>query len=267
MASTNKLQKFLAERTTLRTWFIAVIVAVIGTTLLIVSEIGGLWNGLGSVQNVVRDIGSLMIASIAMTLILELGAKRAFLDELLSKVSLSKEIELAGITTFHPSFHGEIDWNDLFKTAHELDIFFVHGRAWRNEHGEQLIGAARRGVRIRVVLPDPYDDVVLSEIARRTNHSKQAIQERILLAKDEFSHLENEGAKITIWFLPMVPLFSFYRFDHKMILTLYSHRREQKLERLPVPTFVLEDGGSLYKFIQDDFNAMVDSQKGLAKPV
>ena len=267
MASTNKLYKFLKERTTLRTWFIAVLVAVLGISLLILAEIDGLWNGLGSVQNVVRDIGSLMLASIAVTLILELGAKRVFLDELLSRVHLSKEIELAGIIAFNRSFHDNIDWSDLFSTVHELDIFFVHGRTWRNEHGEQLIAAAKRGIRIRVVLPDPNDDIVLSEIARRTNHSKQAIQERILLAKDEFYHLQTEGAKITVWFLPIVPLFSFYRFDHKMILSLYSHRREQKLERIHVPAFILENDGSLYKFIQEDFDAMVTSQKGLAKPV
>lgn len=265
MASTNKLHKFLVERTTLRTWFVTVLVAVLGISLLLFAEMGGIWSGLESLQSVTRDIGSLMLASVAVSLILELGAKRAFLDELLSRVHLSKEIELAGIAAFNHSFHNEIDWNDLFNTVHELDIFFVHGRAWRKEHGEQLILAARRGIRIRIVLPDPYDDTVLSEIARRTDHSKEAIQERILLAKDEFYHLRTEGANITVWFLPRVPLFSFYRFDHRVLLSLYSHRREQKLGRIHVPAFLLEGNGSLAQFIQEDFDAMVDGQNALAR--
>lgn len=263
----SKLHRFLVERTTLRTWLVAILVAFLGISLLVFAEMKGVWNGLESVQSVVRDIGSLMLASIAVTLLLELGAKRAFLDELLSRVRLSREIEQAGITAFQQSFYSDIDWNELFSTVHELDIFLVHGRTWRKEHGERLVSAAKRGVRIRVVLPDPYDDVILSEIARRTNHSTQAIQERILLAKDEFCHLQTQGANITVWFLPLVPLFSFYRFDQKMILSLYSHRREQKLGRIHIPAFLLEKNGSLFQFIQADFDAMVDSQQGLARPV
>ncbi|HEY1353950.1 MAG TPA: hypothetical protein VGF67_30430 [Ktedonobacteraceae bacterium] len=263
----NKLQRFLVERTTLRTWLVAVLAAVLGMSLLVFAQMPGIWHGLESVQSVVRDIGSLMLASIAVTLLLELGAKRAFLDELLSRVRLAKEIEQAGIAAVEPSFHNEIAWHELFGTVRELDIFLVHGRTWRKEHGERLIAAAKRGVRMRVVLPDPYDDVILSEIARRTNHSKQAIQERILLAKDEFSHLQTQGASITVWFLPLVPLFSFYRFDRKMILALYSHQREQKLGRLHVPAFLLEERGSLFQFIQADFEAMVDAHQGLARRV
>jgi hypothetical protein len=263
----NKLHRFLVERTTLRTWFVAVLVAVLGISLLLFAETKGIWNGLESVQSVIRDIGSLMLASVAVTILLELGAKRAFLDELLSRVRLAKEIEQAGITACNPSFYSDIDWDDLFNTVHELDIFLVHGRSWRKEHGERLILAAKRGIRIRVVLPDPYDDVILAEIARRTNHAKQAIQERILLAKDEFYHLQTQGAKITVWFLPLVPLFSFYRFDQKMILALYSHRREQKLGRIHVPAFLLQEHGALFQFVQTDFEAMVESQHGLATPI
>lgn len=262
----NKLHRFLVERTTLRTWLVAVLTAVLGLSLLVFAEMPGIWHGLESVQSVVRDIGSLMLASIAVTLLLELGAKRAFLDELLSRVRLAKEIEQTGITGCSRSFYSDIEWDTLFRTVHELDIFLVHGRSWRKEHGERLVQAAKRGIRIRVVLPDPYDDVILSEIARRTNHSKQAIQERILLAKDEFYHLQTQGAKITVWFLPLVPLFSFYRFDQKMILALYSHRREQKLGRIHIPTFLLEERGTLFQFIQTDFEAMVESQQGLAVP-
>lgn len=262
----NKVQRFLRERTTLRTWFIAVLVAALGMSLLLFAEMQGIWNGLESIQSVVRDIGSLMLASVAVTLLLELGAKRAFLDELLARVRLSKDIEQAGIAAVNPSFYSEIDWQTLFSTVHELDIFLVHGRTWRKEHGERLLCAAKRGVRIRVVLPDPYDDVILAEIARRTNHSTQAIQERILQAKDEFSHLHTQGAHITVWFLPLVPLFSFYRFDQKMILALYSHRREQKLGRIHVPAFLLEEHGALFQFVQADFEAMVDGHNGLARP-
>ncbi len=267
MAPNDKRHKFLKERTTLRTWFLAMIAAVLGIILLVLANVNNLWHGLGSVQSVIRDIGSLMVASVAISLILELGGKRAFLDELLSKVHLSKDFEVGGIVAFNPSFHRDIDWNSLFDTVRELDIFFVHGRAWRHEHGEKLLAIARRGIQIRIVLPDPDDDITISEIARRTRHSKENIKDRILLAKDEFYHLKTEGAKVNVWFLPMVPLFSFYRFDNKMIMSLYSHRQEQKLERIHVPAFILEESGSLYKFIQEDFEAMVDSQKGLAKPV
>lgn len=105
MAS-DKMSKFLIERTTLRTWLTSVIVAIFGILLLVCSEVQSWWMWIGgqSLQSVVRDIGSLLIASVAITLLWELVGKRAFLDELLPKFRLSEDLVSGGIIGFKTSF-------------------------------------------------------------------------------------------------------------------------------------------------------------------
>ena len=75
-------------------------------------------------------------------------------------------------------------------------------------------------------------------------------------AAEEFRGLHKLGADVSIWFLSRPPEFSLQRFDHKMVITPYSHRTEKKPAQLDVPAFVVEDGGSLYKFARDDFEAI-----------
>jgi len=264
--SSNRLDKLIKERTTLRTWFTVTLVGVLGITLLTLAEISSLWMGYQSVQSVVRDIGSLMLASIAVSLLWELAGKRAFLDELLMKVRLSEEIKAAGILKFNPSFHDDIDWENLFKTATEIDIFFISGRTWRRIQGAQLAAAAKRHVRIRVLLPDPEDKITISEIARRINEKFEDLQKRIIDAKDEFISLRTMGANVDVWLLQAVPLYSFYRFDHTIILSLYSHKKEPKPAINQIPAFILGEG-DLYQFIQTEYQAMTDDKNGLAKRV
>lgn len=41
-----------------------------------------------------------------------------------------------------------------------------------------------------------------------------------------------------------------------MVITFYSHRAENKPAQLDVPAFIAEEGGSLYQFGRDDFEAI-----------
>lgn len=70
---------------------------------------------------------------------------------------------------------------------------------------------------------------------------------------------EKEGGSVELWFLPKCPVFSFYRFDHIGILAMYKHQKG----RGNVPTFVFEQGGTLYDFMRQEFDAMIKDD-GLA---
>lgn len=260
----NKIREYLVERTTLRTSLTALIVAIIGVLLLVIAEINALWMWIGveSIQNIVqsvlKDVGSLLLASVAISLLWELVGKRAFLDELLSRVHLSEDIKEAGIIGVTPSFHRNIDWDSLFHNVNELDIFFLYGQTWRHTHVEHLHEAARRHVKIRVVLPDPTDNISISELSRRIGTTDERIQDLIKEAARGFKNLEEVGATVTIWYYSRLPLFSFYRFDHTIVLALYTNAQKA------VPTFLLEEGGSLYNFVRAEFSNMT-SGKGPSK--
>ena len=246
--------KILIERANLRTVLVALGVAGLGAILLYLSA-KDLWKGYEAWQVVVRNIGGLLVITVAITLLWELWAKRAFLDEVLAKVQMADEVRLAGFVRVTDSFHRGIDWEPLFRSVNKLDIFFAYGRTWRSTHAEELKKvAARKGARIRIVLPDPEDAQTVSELARRFNFTPKKLRELIREAETDFRNLRHisadSGAQIDIWFLPATPQFSFYRFDRIAIFALYSHVRE----RVSVPTFVVEMGGTLYEYIRNEFH-------------
>ncbi|TAK01993.1 hypothetical protein EPO44_08635 [bacterium] len=223
------------------------------------------WSGYESWQIVARNIGSLCVVSVAITFLWELFGKRAFRDELLAKAGLSQEIRTAGLTKITDSFLRDLDWEPLFRTVSKLDIFFAYGQTWRNTHWEKLVAAASRGIRVRVVLPDPEHDATVTELAKRFNYTKDRVVELIKGAEKEFSQLGSKssgaGTTVDIWYLPAAPLLTFYRFDFKAVIALYTHRTE----RVPVPAFVVESPGTLYNFVRQEFDAMIDQKSGMAK--
>jgi len=260
--------ELIKERVNLRTLFISSIIAIFGIGLLWISANDKWWTNFKVWQTVLQNIGALLVVTVAISFLWELYGKRVFLDEVLAKAQISKELTFAGITKITDTFHNrDIDWKKYFSTVNKLDIFFAYGRTWRNTYADEFRKVAvRNGARIRIVLPDPEDKQVMSELARRFNCTENEIKKAIKEAEAYFRSLINSaganGAQIDIWFLPAAPLFTFYRFDRVGILALYTHRRD----RAAVPTFVCEMGGTLYDYIYKEFKAMI-KEKGLAKCV
>lgn len=252
--------KLLQERVNLRIFLITLPILGLGILLLYITADNNGWVNHKSWQTVIQQIGGLLLVTVVITLLWELFGKRAFLDEILAKAKISKELTFSGIIQITDSFHRDLDWSTYFRSVNKLDIFFTYGRTWRNTHLDDLKQvAASRNARIRVVLPDPEDEQTVNELARRFNYTPseliKLIRETEVYFKDLILPTGSNGAKISIWFLPAVPHFSFYRFDRIAILALYTHR----LERTAVPTFVCEMGGTLYDYIRKEFDDMISS--------
>lgn len=258
--------KLLRERTTLRTWLTAIVVTALGILMLFLAEFKVLWASNQSIQSILRDIGSLLIASVAISLLWELVGKRAFLDELLPKVRLSEDILSAGIIGFKSTvFGGEVDWDSLFHNVRELDILYSYGMTWFNFNRGRLNEAIKRHIKVRVVLVDPDDDNTIAILARRYNQEAEQVKAKIKESVEYLTKLRDKGAKISIWLLPAVPLYSFYRFDHTILISLYSHLPEEQSGKGPV--FLLDEKGILSKFVLEEFDRMVRPNNTFSKPV
>jgi hypothetical protein len=262
-----RYRSVLKERTNLRTVLVASIVALIGVGMLVLADNNGIWgmnNTNASFPSVIRDVGGLLVASVAVALLWELFGKRAFFEELWEKIRLAEDIREAGIIQFTKDF-SDVDWDPLFENVKEIDIFFIYGRTWRRLYGNRLIEAATRQAKIRVILPDPQDKTIISEFDRRfTNISRDAIRELILEAKSEFELLRKKGAQVSIWYISAIPLYSFYRFDNIIVWSVYHHQRDI---HSTVPAFILSKDGSLYHFVKEDFEATIQDTTGLVKLV
>lgn len=257
-----------AERTTLRTFLLALGVCAVGIALLALAHS---WSFLAvhpGVQTIVKDVGSLLVATVTLALLWELFARRAFLEELLSETKLVDELRTTGLAGISAKWHGQIDWPALFNSSRSLDLFFAYGGTWRNTY----IGDLRRFVekpdtRATVVLADPDDERLLQDLGRRFNTSPADIRTRILRAKEEFTEVfqpaVQKGRDFSIWYLPIPPVFSCYFFDGTAIITLYKH----KAQRAEVPTLVVKRGGELYDFFRAEFDAFVVGEASLARRV
>jgi hypothetical protein len=263
----NKEQKLFSERVTQRVIIAALIFIIIGV-LLIWSMSGKPWTGKWrTLQLLLEQLGALIFVTATITMFWELMAKRSFLDEILVKTQVSRDVALAGLLKITQRFLEDIDWRRYIEKSSKIDIFFVYGRTWCGAHEEHLKTAIKNNnARVRVVLPDPNNKDTVSELARRFEFTPEDLKARIEESVDYFERLKAEaghkGGNVELWFLPKCPVFSFYRFDHIGVLATYKHEKG----RGNVPTFVFEQGGTLYDFMRQEFDAMIKDD-GLAAKV
>ncbi len=257
--------RFTEFYTNQQVMIISALAGLVGIALLYVSSCN-FWGGHQTWQIFVRTLGSLIFVSVSVNLLWQLFGKRVFLDEILEKAEISKEIKSAGIIAITNSFQSPtLDWAKYFKSVRKLDIFFAYGRTWRHTHEKELQDFVRRGGRLRVVLPDPENNEVVEGLSSRFNYKRDETQKQLREAKEFFESLHGaEGAdgNVSIWYFLRTPLFSFYRFDDTAILALYSHQKS----RVQIPTLVCETGGTLYEFLYTEFNSFIEKD-GTARQV
>jgi len=262
--TTSVRPKIHREITTLRTIFISAGIAVFGILLLIVEAYYPCDTNYEAVRCVIKELGGIFVATGTVAVLWELAAKRAFFEEILDKVKLADEVRAAGITSITNEFYRGIDWPALFGKVKMLDIFFSYGQTWRHIHTLELKELANRdGAQIRVILPDPDSEEIVKELARRFDATEDEVKKRIKDASDDFQEKFRNGCKAScsLWYIPLAPLFSFYRFDDIIILSLFKHRSG----RGGVPAFEVQRGGSLYEFIDQEIKAFIDGDEPLAR--
>lgn len=227
-------------------------VAVVGVLLLWWSTnlTPGPW------QSVVEQTGGLLIGSVALGFLWELGAKRNFRNEILATSKLGSQVDVLGL-----SWAGEWDdleiktWDELFSGASKVDIFFAYGSTWRNSHNPRLRELVRRaGVELNVYLPDPAKDDVMTPLASRFGGMPaDKLVEKITDSAADFYRLRQpNGANIQVHFFSKDSTFTIYRFDGAAVMALYSHQ----VDRDDVPAFVCVAGGKLYEFLDKQLSAI-----------
>lgn len=97
--------KLLTERVNLRLVLTAVIIAVVGGIALMLSGMEDTWKGHQQWQILLRTLGSSLIVTGGLTMIWNFVAKRAFMEEVLAKAGIAKELQFAGIKQITGAFY------------------------------------------------------------------------------------------------------------------------------------------------------------------
>jgi len=250
------------DRVNKKTLFFAIIIALVAILLIYIS-IQTRWNINLTIRLVISNIGAILIVTSLLTFFWDLWAKRVFLDEILAKAGLSKEIESAGIESVTNSFYDKVNWEKLFDNVRKLDVFFVYARTWRNTHDLEIKEIAKnKDSRIRVVLPNYKDVSVIKELSQRFNCPEKELINFIKDAENYFKRMKSRHiyrAQIDIWLLSTVPYYTYYRFDNKGVITFYSHRKEDS--QVQVPVIICSGRGLFSDYFYNEFKSIIENKK------
>lgn len=217
-------------------------------------------------SSVLDNVASTLLVTALLSAAWEFIAKRAFLDEVLYKAGISRELALSGIEQARPTFHDWIVWPDLLDNSPTLEMFIAYGHSWRGSRLQSLRAWLKKGdTRLTITLPDPKDATTCDALAGRFQISRSDIIRHIQEALKAFLELQSEckdPTAIQVFLTRRIITFSFYRFRQRAIVALYLHRDG----KLNVPTFQVCRGGWFFDFISNESECLKtpDSRTRLA---
>lgn len=247
----------------LRTLLAGAAALIVGGVLLLCAHA---WHATWYAQ-ILHELGSVLIATVALLAIFDFWQKDALFRELFRHARSAEQLRAARISGFSSAFQDNVPWEDLFAKTKCLELMVAYGATWRNTHSQRLNHfLSNEGTNLRVILPDPENSDVVKELARRFSKDTASIRSKVQEAIEFFKSLrESFPHKVGIYLMASCPTHTFYRFDNEAVLALYPHFQG----RTGVPTFVVERGGELYEFVLAECHSLFReaAKTGIVKEV
>jgi len=156
---------------------------------------------------------------------------------------------MAGIIQVAP-FAGFFQrFEELIASSTEMTLYFIHSRRWRENHAAALQAfLARENTRLEVFLPDLENHELMYSLGRHFEDGPQ-IAGMVIDAYRYFTRLARDFKKpADIWLFGRYPTYSFYRFDERAVIALYSNTASKK----DLPAFEITNDGFLGEFLTAD---------------
>lgn len=217
-------------------------------------------------KEVVKDVGGCLLGIGVLAILWEVFTKRSFREETLAMVNVSATLDKAGVEAIELDYLS-LDWKSLFDSAEKLDVFFAYGGTWRGTHLLQLQNLlTKKGMKLRILLPDPACNDAVAELSRRfvgysTEKAIRVIGESVQTF-DELRVKCPQGTTVEVRFTKTTPLFAIYNFGRKAVFTMYRH----KPGKGEVPTYIVQRGGTLYGFMENEFDSLWEANAPQTTP-
>ena len=152
-------------------------------------------------------------------------------------------VRVAPFTAFVQRFE------DLLASSNRLVLYFIHSRRWRENHDAAIkTFLAREGTTLEVFLPDLENHELMYSLGKHFDDGPQ-IPGLITDAYRYFARLARDYKQpADIWLFGTYPTFSFYRFDERAVLALYSNTAAKK----DLPAFEVSMDSALGRFVDAD---------------
>jgi hypothetical protein len=248
-------EKLARAISNLAAWKIAVFFVALGVVLLLLSVEFESGDGPSAVDATVRELGALFVVTGAVSTLWDLHGRRALSNEVLAAARISADVQAAGVTRLVMGYH-EMDWDEHLRASYKVDLFFTYAQTWRNTHATELRRLVRReGARLRVVLPDPDCQPLVTRLAEKFRYDSADLAMRIRDAIGDFQNLRQQTPNsdaVQVRLTREFPVYTYYGFDRACVTVLYAPTPG----RTEVPAFETADGGFLHRFFRDQFEEL-----------
>jgi len=140
-------------------------------------------------------------------------------------------------------------FDELIRSSNQMTLYFIHSRRWRENHDTAVKAfLARDKANLELFLPDLENHELMFSLGKHFEDGPQ-IPGLVADAYRYFARLARGFKKPTeVWLFGRYPTYSFYKFDERAILALYSNTASKK----ELPAFEITRDGLLGTFLAED---------------
>jgi hypothetical protein len=152
-------------------------------------------------------------------------------------------IRVGAFAGFVPRF------DELIAESRTMVLYFIHSRRWRENHDAAIkTFMAREESSLEVFLPDLENHELMFSLEKHFDDGP-LIPAMVEDAYRYFARLARDYRKpIQVWLFGRYPTYSFYRFDRRAVLAMYSNSVAKK----ELPAFEITTDGLLGTFLAED---------------
>jgi hypothetical protein len=153
---------------------------------------------------------------------------------------------IARVGTFSGFFQR---FEELIASASRMSLYFIHSRRWRENHDAAIKAFLNReGTSMEVFLPDLENHELMFSIARHFDDGP-LVPALVVDGYKYFGRLARDYRKpANVWLFSRYPTYSFYRFDDRAVMALYSNTAAKK----ELPALEVTTEGALGRFLASD---------------
>lgn len=152
-------------------------------------------------------------------------------------------------------------FDELIASSRTMVLYFIHSRRWRENHDAAIKAfLGREDTSLEVFLPDLENHELMFSLEKHFDDG-QLIPALVEDAYRYFARVARDYQKpVQIWLFGRYPTYSFYKFDDRAVLALYSNSVAKK----ELPAFEITTNGILGSFLTVDIEDLRAECRGRA---
>ena len=140
-------------------------------------------------------------------------------------------------------------FEELIAESNRIVLYFIHSRRWRENHDAAIKAfLGRNDTTMEIFLPDLGSHELMFSLSKRFEDGPLT-PTLVVDAYKYCARLAREyGKPADIWLFGRYPTYSFYQFDQRAVIALYSNTAAKK----DMPAFEIESESFLGNFLATD---------------